>query len=89
MASSVRKGDIGSGHSCHYPPTAVTNGGSDVFVNDIPAVQVADSFAVNGCSTCPVLDHGRKQSAGSPTMFINGRPAAHIDKGIIFRSIDR
>jgi len=46
MPASVRKGDIGSGHSCHYPPKATKSGSPNVFVNDIPAVRVRDSFAL-------------------------------------------
>jgi len=62
-----------------YPPTAATSGSPDVFVNDIPAVRVGDSYAAHECTSCPAPDHGPKQSAGSPTVFINGRPAALID----------
>ncbi|WP_182417785.1 PAAR domain-containing protein [Bartonella sp. HY038] len=82
MTASVRKGDIGSGHSCHYPPTNATSGSPDVFINDIPAVRVGDSYAAHGCPTCPAPDHPRKQAEGSPTIFINGRPAARIGDAI-------
>lgn len=82
MPASVRKGDTESGHSCHYPATAATSGSPDVFVNDIPAVRVGDSYAAHGCSSCPAPDHARKQAKGSPTVFINGRPAARIGDAI-------
>ncbi|PYE85161.1 PAAR domain-containing protein [Phyllobacterium leguminum] len=82
MPASVRKGDIGSGHGCHYPPTPAMTGSPNVLINGIPAVRVGDAYAAHGCPSCPAPAHGRAQAAGSPTVFINGRPAARIGDAI-------
>jgi uncharacterized Zn-binding protein involved in type VI secretion len=82
MPASTRKGDIGSGHGCHFPPTPSVAGSPDVFVNGIPAVRVDDAYAPHGCPACPAGAHGRALAAGSPTVEINGRPAGRIGDAI-------
>lgn len=75
MPKAARLGDIASGHGC-FPPSPITSGSGDVFINGIPAARVGDSAAPHGCKDCP--PHCRNIAAGSATVFINGRPAARI-----------
>ena len=79
MAKAARKGDVCSGHGC-FPPTPVTSGSGDVFINGIPAARVDDSAAAHGCGKCP--PHGRSIAAGSSSVFINGLPAARVGDAI-------
>lgn len=82
MPASHRKGDIGSGHACHFPPSAATGGSPNVFVNDKMAMRVGDAYAPHGCAPCPKPPHGRALAAGSSTVFINGRKAGRIGDAI-------
>nr|WP_272210059.1 PAAR domain-containing protein [Marinicella sp. W31]MDC2875916.1 PAAR domain-containing protein [Marinicella sp. W31] len=75
MPPAHRKGDIGSGHGCHYRPAPATGGSGDDVINGKPAMHVGDSYAAHGCPTCPAPAYGRALAAGSPTVFINGRAA--------------
>ncbi|MBB4124648.1 hypothetical protein GGR30_004608 [Martelella radicis] len=49
MPPAHRKGDIGSGHGCYYPPTPATFGSGNFIVNGKPAMRVGDSYAPDGC----------------------------------------
>jgi len=80
--AAVRLGDIGSGHDCHFPPTAAVEGSSDVFINGQPAVRVGDAYDAHGCPSCPAPAHGRKLAQGSPTVLINGKPAGRVGDAI-------
>ena len=82
MPAQARLGDIGSGHGCHFPPSAAVEGSPDVLVNGIPAVRVGDAYAAHGCPSCPAPSHGRALAQGSPTVLINGRPAGRIGDAI-------
>ncbi len=82
MPRATRKGDIGSGHSCHFPPSEAIAGSPDVFVNGKPWVRVGDAYAAHGCPTCPAPAHGRALSEGSPTVFVNGLPAGRVGDAI-------
>ncbi|TRW98449.1 uropathogenic specific protein [Paracoccus sp. M683] len=75
MPAAHRKGDIGSGHACHFPPTPATDGSPDVFVNGRSVMREGDSFAAHACVSGHAPAHGRALAAGSPTVFINGKPA--------------
>jgi uncharacterized Zn-binding protein involved in type VI secretion len=77
-----RRGDIGSGHACHFPPSAATGGSPNVFVNGKPLMRVGDSYQAHGCSSCPEPSHGRALAKGSSTVFINGQPAGRIGDAI-------
>jgi len=79
---AARLGDIGSDHSCHFPPTPAVEGSPNVFINGRPAVRVGDAFAPHACPPCKKPPHPRKLAAGSPTVFINGRQAGRIDDAI-------
>lgn len=78
MPAAARKGDIGSGHSCHFPPTKAVEGSGDVWINGREAVRVGDAYDAHGCPSCPAPAHGRKLQDGSPTVYINGQKAGRI-----------
>lgn len=82
MAPAHRRTDIGSGHSCHFPPTLATGGSPNVFVNNKPLMRVGDAYVPHGCPVCPEPTHGRKLAAGSSSVFINGKPAGRIGDAI-------
>ena len=82
MPPAHRKGDIGSGHGCHFPPSAATGGSPNVFVNGKPLMRVGDSYDPHGCPVCPEAPHGRKVVQGSRSVFVNGLPAARIGDAI-------
>ncbi|WP_150523616.1 PAAR domain-containing protein [Roseibium sediminis] len=82
MPAAHRKGDIGSGHGCHFPPSSATGGSPNVFVNGIPVMRVGDSYAPHGCPACPVPPHGRALAAGSPTVVVNGKAAGRVGDAI-------
>lgn len=82
MPAATRKGDIGSGHGCHFPPTPSVQGSPNVFIDGIAAVRVGDAYAAHACPSCPAPAHGRALAVGSPTVEINGRPAGRIGDAI-------
>lgn len=82
MPQAHRRADIGSGHSCHFPPSPATGGSPNVFVNDRPLMRVGDAYVPHGCPTCPKPEHPRHLAAGSATVFINGKPAGRIGDAI-------
>ncbi|MCF6446161.1 PAAR domain-containing protein [Nereida sp. MMG025] len=82
MPPAHRKGDIGSGHGCHFPPSSATGGSPDVYVNGKAAMRVGDNFAPHACGTCPAPPHARALSTGSGTVFINGQAAGRIGDSI-------
>jgi uncharacterized Zn-binding protein involved in type VI secretion len=79
MAKASRKGDICNGHGC-FPPTPSVAGSGDVFIDKIPALRKGDAVAPHGCSNCP--PHGRAVSAGSPSVYVNGKPLARVGDGV-------
>jgi len=82
MPPAHRKGDIGSGHSCHFPPSIAKSGSPNVFVNGRPLMRVGDSYTPHGCGTCGEPPHERKVVVGSSSVFVNGRPAARVGDAI-------
>lgn len=82
MPPSTRLGDIGSGHSCHFPPTPSIKASPDVNIDGIPAVRKGDAYAPHGCPSCPAPVHPRSLSGGSGTVFINGKPAGRVGDDI-------
>ncbi|MES5100688.1 PAAR domain-containing protein [Agrobacterium sp. BA1120] len=82
MAQAHRRADIGSAHSCHFPPTPATGGSRDVFVNDQPLVGVGDAYELHGCPSCPKPSHARSRASGSATVFINGKAAGRVGDAI-------
>lgn len=82
MPNAHRQDDIGSGHSCHFPPTPATGGSPNIFVNNKPLMRVGDHYEPHGCSTCPEPSHGRSLGIGSGSVFVNGRPAGRVGDAI-------
>ncbi|WP_105431992.1 MULTISPECIES: PAAR domain-containing protein [Neorhizobium] len=82
MPEAHRRADIGSAHSCHFPPTPATGGSPDVYVNDRPLMRIGDAYVPHGCPACPQPAHSRKLAAGSASVFINGKPAGRISDAI-------
>jgi len=82
MAEAHRLGDIGSGHSCHFPPTPSTEASPDVNIDGIPAVRQGDAYSPHACPSCPAPAHPRSLSGGSGSVFINGKPAGRIGDAI-------
>ncbi|MDW6094306.1 type VI secretion system PAAR protein [Vibrio rhizosphaerae] len=73
MAKAVRVGDTGTAHD-GFPPTPVTSGSPDVFIDGIPAARVGDPLESHSKPKHP--PHARKISSGSSTVMINNKPAA-------------
>ena len=82
MPPAHRKGDIGSGHGCHFPPTPATGGSPDVYVNGRALMRKGDSFAPHPCVAGHAGPHGRALAAGSAAVFVNGKPAGRKGDGI-------
>jgi uncharacterized Zn-binding protein involved in type VI secretion len=74
MPAVHRLGDAGSGHTCFGArPNAGASG--DVFVNGIAVHRQGDPWESHCCG--PVC-HGGALSAGSSTVFANGKQLARI-----------
>lgn len=82
MPPAHRKGDIGSGHECHFPPTPATGGSPNVFVNGKPLMRVGDAYVAHPCVVGHAPPHGRALAAGSATVFVNGQPAGRTGDAI-------
>lgn len=82
MLPAHRKGDIGSGHGRHLPPSSAAGGSPDANIYGIPAMRVGDADAVRGCAAGHAPRQGRALSAGSTPVFINGKAADRIGDGI-------
>ncbi|WP_386078313.1 type VI secretion system PAAR protein [Vreelandella sp. F11] len=66
-------GDIGTDHE-GFPPSPVTAGSPDVFVDSKPVGRVGDPLEAHAKPNHP--PHPRSIASGSTTVLINGRPAA-------------
>lgn len=76
---AARLGDIGSDHN-GFPPTPITSGSGDVFINGKPAARKGDTLVSHSKPKHP--PHGRTIAEGSSSVFINGRPAARVTDAI-------
>lgn len=79
MPAQTRVGDANTGHDA-CPPTTLTSGSPNVFINGIPAGRVGDPYAPHGCIVHP--SHVGTISSGSGTVFINGIPAGRIGDSV-------
>lgn len=77
MPSAHRLGDIGTGHSC-YPPRPNVEASPNVFVNGIAWHRQGDAWGVHCCPGSPPPCHAGTLSAGSSTVFVNGKQAARV-----------
>lgn len=82
MPKAHRRGDIGSGHGCHFPPTPASGGSPDVYVNDRNLMRVGDAYIPHPCVAGHSGPHGRSLAAGSASVFVNGMPAGRIGDAI-------
>lgn len=82
MPPAHRKGDIGSGHGCHFPPTPATGGSPNVFVNGRPLMRVGDAYVPHPCVVGHAPPHGRALADGSASVFVNGQPAGRTGDAI-------
>lgn len=76
------KTDLGSGHSCHFPPSTANSGSPNVFINGLLAMRVGDTYESHGCPSCGIAPPSRKLIEGSTSVFINGLPAGRIGDAI-------
>ena len=82
MPKVTRLGDIGSGHSCHFPPTPSIGASPDVYAEGKAVVRKGDPYAPHACPTCPAPVHPRSLSAGSGSVYVNGIPAGRVGDSI-------
>ena len=75
MPPAHRRGDIGSGHACHFPPTPATGGSPDVYTNGRNQMRVGDAYVPHPCVVGHAPPHKRALAQGSATVFVNGQPA--------------
>jgi uncharacterized Zn-binding protein involved in type VI secretion len=75
MPEAHRKGDIGSGHACHFPPTPAIGGSPDVYVNGRALMRVGDPYVPHPCAVGHAPPHPRNLAKGSSSVFVNGIPA--------------
>lgn len=73
MAQATRQGDNCTGHD-DCPPVPLVEYSADVKINGLGAGREGDHYASHGCVAHP--GHQDVISAGSSTVFVNGRPAA-------------
>lgn len=72
-------GDIGTDHD-GFPPTPIITGSPNIIIDNKAAARVGDSLAPH--SKPGSSPHPRTISAGSSTVFFNGKPAALTGGGI-------
>jgi len=76
MPPVSRVGDMVSGH-VSFPPTPAVAGSGDVFTNNISTHRKGDTVLPHA-SPSPSPPHSRATSAGSGTVFVNGKPITRI-----------
>lgn len=75
MPNATRLGDNDTGHDA-CPGTALNSASPNVFINQLGAGRVDDSYVAHGCIVH--APHSGVIAAGSATVFINGRQAGRI-----------
>ncbi|MGL6264031.1 type VI secretion system PAAR protein [Aeromonas jandaei] len=71
--NAAKVGNIGTDHD-GFPPTKITAGSPDVFIDGVPAARVGDPLEPHDKPNNP--PHPRKIASGSSTVFVNGKPLA-------------
>ena len=74
MPAANRQGDKCSGHGC-WPPRPNTSWSGDVIVNGLGWHRQDDGWAMH---SCPPPEHAGSLSAGSSTVYVNGKQAGRI-----------
>jgi uncharacterized Zn-binding protein involved in type VI secretion len=67
-----------TGHGC-FPPRNSTSAEANVLINGVGVVTLGDTW---GPHTCGKNTHAGTQSAGSPTVFVNGAALARVGDAI-------
>lgn len=75
MPAVTRVGDTNTGHDL-CPPTALSSGSPDVFINGKPAGRVGDPYVAHGCLVH--APHSGTIASGAPHVFINGKAAGRV-----------
>lgn len=70
---AAKVGNIGTDHD-GFPPTPITAGSPDVFIDGMPAARVGDPLEPHDKPNNP--PHPRKIASGSSTVLVNGKPLA-------------
>ena len=78
MPGAVRLGDVCTGHD-GYPSRPNTSASTNVYINNIGAHRVQDSWASH-CKGPPC--HGSSLAAGSPNVYVNGRKLGRIGDAV-------
>ncbi|MBL0675355.1 MULTISPECIES: type VI secretion system PAAR protein [Aeromonas] len=71
--NAAKVGNIGTDHD-GFPPTKITAGSPDVFIDGVPAARVGDPLEPHDKPNTP--PHPRKIASGSSTVLVNGKPLA-------------
>lgn len=71
--NAAKVGNIGTDHD-GFPPTKITAGSPDVFIDGVPAARVGDPLEPHDKPNNP--PHPRKIASGSTTVLVNGKPLA-------------
>ena len=79
MPAATRKGDQCTGHDA-CPPVQLVEFSQNVNINKLGAGRMGDHYSAHGCVSHP--GHQDVIAAGSPTVSINGRPAARIGDAV-------
>ncbi|AUR83144.1 PAAR motif protein [Vibrio phage 1.031.O._10N.261.46.F8] len=78
MAAASRIGDSTTGHGGPFPPTTISEGSGDVFINGKAAASIGSGIIPHTRTKKPFDTHGGAVSGGSSTVFINGKAASRI-----------
>lgn len=73
MPAAHRLGDLCAGHC--FNVRGNIEGSPNVFINNIPAHRLGDSWPVH---YCPPSSHSSITVSGSPNVYVNKRPLARI-----------
>ena len=76
MPAVTRLGDKCTGHSS-FPPRPSTSASPNVYVNGVAVHRQGDSWAPHG-SPSPIPPHGGTLSAGSGTVYVNGKQCGRV-----------
>lgn len=83
MPAVTRLGDNCTGHGC-FPPRPSTSASSNVFVNNIEVHREGDSWDTHCCGpSC----HTSNLSAGSSTVYVNGKQIGRIGDPVACGSV--
>ncbi|MDY5787000.1 PAAR domain-containing protein [Veillonella caviae] len=79
MSAVTRIGDMNTGHDA-CPPTALSSGSANVFINGISCGRITDSYIPHSCIDHP--SHVGFVASGSSSVFVNGLAVARIGDSV-------